>query len=164
MLITLSRRTAICQSVVEVQLTRVASLGAVSHRFLQIMLICVFDIVFFWSLTILYIPYYECKSTYQYEQNIFSIYEDLQYIPKIVKWRYLTNFCDMVEQREVLCLEPFLELYPMLNFYTMSSYYHLPVRCRSLDGQCGSLGSHKLLLFKTNYFNISTSAKGYSEG
>ena len=33
MLITLSRRTAICQSVAEVQLTGVAPLGAVSHRF-----------------------------------------------------------------------------------------------------------------------------------
>ena len=33
MLITLSRRSAICQSVAEVYLTGVASLGAVSHRF-----------------------------------------------------------------------------------------------------------------------------------
>ena len=33
MLITLSRRTAICQSVAEVQLTGVAPFGAVSHRF-----------------------------------------------------------------------------------------------------------------------------------
>ena len=33
MLITLSRRAAICQSVAEVQLTGVAPLGAVSHRF-----------------------------------------------------------------------------------------------------------------------------------
>ena len=33
MLITLSRRTAICQSVTEVYLTGVALLGAVSHRF-----------------------------------------------------------------------------------------------------------------------------------
>ena len=33
MLITLSRRTAICQSVAEVYLTGVAPLGAVSHRF-----------------------------------------------------------------------------------------------------------------------------------
>ena len=33
MLITLSRRTAICQSVAEVQLTGVVPLGAVSHRF-----------------------------------------------------------------------------------------------------------------------------------
>ena len=33
MLITLSRRTAICQSVAEVLLTGVAPLGAVSHRF-----------------------------------------------------------------------------------------------------------------------------------
>ena len=33
MLITLSRRTAICQSVAEVQLTGVDALGAVSHRF-----------------------------------------------------------------------------------------------------------------------------------
>ena len=33
MLITLSRRTAICQSVSEVKLTDVAPLGAVSHRF-----------------------------------------------------------------------------------------------------------------------------------
>ena len=33
MLITLSRRTAICQSVSEVYLTDVAPLGAVSHRF-----------------------------------------------------------------------------------------------------------------------------------
>ena len=33
MLITLSRRTAICQSVGEVLLTGVASLEAVSHRF-----------------------------------------------------------------------------------------------------------------------------------
>ena len=33
MLITLSRRTAICQSVAEVQLTGVAPLGAVSHRY-----------------------------------------------------------------------------------------------------------------------------------
>ena len=32
MLITLSRRTTICQSVAEVQLTVVAPLGAVSHR------------------------------------------------------------------------------------------------------------------------------------
>ena len=32
MLITLSRRTAICQSVAEVQLTGVAPLGSVSHR------------------------------------------------------------------------------------------------------------------------------------
>ena len=34
MLITLSRRTVICQSVAEVQLTGVAPLGAVSHRFI----------------------------------------------------------------------------------------------------------------------------------
>ena len=33
MLITLSRRAAICQSVAEFQLTGVAPLGAVSHRF-----------------------------------------------------------------------------------------------------------------------------------
>ena len=33
MLITLSRRTAICYSVAEVQLTGVAPIGAVSHRF-----------------------------------------------------------------------------------------------------------------------------------
>ena len=33
MLITLSRRTTICQSVAEVWLTAVAPLGAVSHRF-----------------------------------------------------------------------------------------------------------------------------------
>ena len=33
MLITLSRRTAVCQSVAEVQWTGVVSLGAVSHRF-----------------------------------------------------------------------------------------------------------------------------------
>ena len=33
MLITLSRRVSICQSVAEVQLTGVASLGAVGHRF-----------------------------------------------------------------------------------------------------------------------------------
>ena len=33
MLITLSRRTAICQSVAEVKLTGVAPLGALSHRF-----------------------------------------------------------------------------------------------------------------------------------
>ena len=33
MLITLSRRVAICQSVAEDQLTGVAPLGAVSHRF-----------------------------------------------------------------------------------------------------------------------------------
>ena len=33
MLITLSRRTAVCQSVAEVELTGVAHLGAVSHRF-----------------------------------------------------------------------------------------------------------------------------------
>ena len=33
MLITLSRRTAICQSVSEVYLTSVVPLGAVSHRF-----------------------------------------------------------------------------------------------------------------------------------
>ena len=33
MLITLSRRTAICQSVSEVQLTGVTAFGAVSHRF-----------------------------------------------------------------------------------------------------------------------------------
>ena len=33
MLITLSRRTAICQSVAEISLTGVAPLGAVSHRF-----------------------------------------------------------------------------------------------------------------------------------
>ena len=32
MLITLSRRAAICQSVAEVQLTGLAPLGAVSHR------------------------------------------------------------------------------------------------------------------------------------
>ena len=34
MLITLSRRAAICQSVAEVQLTGLAPLGAVSHRFI----------------------------------------------------------------------------------------------------------------------------------
>ena len=39
MLITLSRRTAICQSVAEVQLTGVAPLGAVSHRFIIIFII-----------------------------------------------------------------------------------------------------------------------------
>ena len=33
MLITLSRRAAICQSVAEVELIAVAPLGAVSHRF-----------------------------------------------------------------------------------------------------------------------------------
>jgi hypothetical protein len=33
MLIILSRRTAICQSVAEVYLTSVAPLGALSHRF-----------------------------------------------------------------------------------------------------------------------------------
>ena len=33
MLITLSRRAAICQSVAEVQLTGVAPLGAASHKF-----------------------------------------------------------------------------------------------------------------------------------
>ena len=41
MLITLSRRTAICQSVAEVQLTGLAPLGAVSHRFNLIYLILI---------------------------------------------------------------------------------------------------------------------------
>ena len=40
MLITLSRRTAICQSVAEVQLAGVAPLGAVSHRFNLILFYC----------------------------------------------------------------------------------------------------------------------------
>ena len=39
MLITLSRRAAICQSVAEVQLTGVALLGAISHRLLTILFI-----------------------------------------------------------------------------------------------------------------------------
>ena len=39
MLITLSRRTAICQSVAEVQLTGEVPLGAVSHRFNLILII-----------------------------------------------------------------------------------------------------------------------------
>ena len=39
MLITLSRRTAICQSVAEVELTGVAPLGAVGHRINLILII-----------------------------------------------------------------------------------------------------------------------------
>ena len=39
MLITLSRRSAICQSVAEVQLTGVTPLGAVSHRFIFLLLL-----------------------------------------------------------------------------------------------------------------------------
>ena len=50
MLITLSRRAAICQSVAEVQLTGVTPLGAVSHSFnliqlLSIRLVCGGDVV-----------------------------------------------------------------------------------------------------------------------
>ena len=41
MLITLSRRAAICQSVAEVQLTGLAPLGAVSHRFFFIIIIII---------------------------------------------------------------------------------------------------------------------------
>ena len=40
MLITLSRRTAICQSVVEVWLTGVVPLGAVSDRFFYFIILC----------------------------------------------------------------------------------------------------------------------------
>ena len=44
MLITLSRRTAISQSVAEVWLTGVAPLGAVSHRFNLIFFNCYIDV------------------------------------------------------------------------------------------------------------------------
>ena len=45
MLITLSRRTAICQSVAEVYLTGVGPLGAASHRFIIIIIIIIIIIV-----------------------------------------------------------------------------------------------------------------------
>ena len=53
MLITLSRRTAICQSVAEVWLTGAAPLGAVSHRFIYIILLFLFYLVT-WQLWINY--------------------------------------------------------------------------------------------------------------
>ena len=51
MLITLSRRALICQSVVEVQLTGVAPLGAVSHRLLLLLLLL---LSLFWKITFMY--------------------------------------------------------------------------------------------------------------
>ena len=53
MLITLSRRTAICQSVAEVQLTGVAPLGAVSHRFNFFNLIIIIIITIITIITII---------------------------------------------------------------------------------------------------------------
>ena len=50
MLITLSRRTAICQSVAEVQLTSVVTLGAVSHRF-------IYFYVVYCSIYVIQVPY-----------------------------------------------------------------------------------------------------------
>ena len=52
MLITLSRRTAICQSVAEVYLNGVAPLGAVSHRFNFLFVNVVINIVTLNSMTL----------------------------------------------------------------------------------------------------------------
>ena len=48
MLITLSRRIVICQSVAEVYFTVVAPLGAISHRFNFIIIIIIIIIIIMW--------------------------------------------------------------------------------------------------------------------
>ena len=50
MLITLSRRAAICQSVAEVKLTGMAPLGAVRHRFNFIIIIIIIIIITFMTI------------------------------------------------------------------------------------------------------------------
>ena len=59
MLITLSRRTAICQSVAEVQLTGVAPLVAVSHRFNFFNLIIIIIIIIIITIIIVNMDYWK---------------------------------------------------------------------------------------------------------